>query len=299
MKVKLTIKDALEIYNNCRKCVNAKPATVEFCPAVLKILFNDQNILDDDRLKKYKTKIKNVRRRLDKYLTRQRKRISSENFSLDEVCISSDDFMTSDSVNLSELQDCKKRKKLPLEDVSSSRQQYRRLEPVIEKIKEIADEEDTTPAYLIGRVLHQLYYKSDKQIAYISNILMGKTTSHKISVEAASHVKNYNNLGREGYQRNIRALQVSGFDAIPSWKATRSFESSVTPECKPIEGGLGVEFSYKAALTMTIERILDSMETLPTDENLTLNVKDGLDGSGSHSIFNQSGKFQVILTKIC
>ena len=128
---------------------------------------------------------------------------------------------------------------------------------------------------------------------------MDQTPPPKMSLEAASHIKHYNNLGREGYQRDIRAFRASGYDILPSWKTLRSFETSITPATNPLDGGLGVEFSYQAALTKTTERILDSMEIPPSTENLTLNVKDGLDGSGSHSIFNQDGKFLAILIIVC
>ena len=53
--------------------------------------------------------------------------------------------------------------------------------------------------------------------------------STKLSVEVASNLKCYNNLGREGYQSEIRALHTSGLDILPSWKSVRSFEKSITP----------------------------------------------------------------------
>ena len=151
-------------------------------------------------------------------------------------------------------------------------------------INEIADEENTTPAYLLGRALHQIYYHTDKRIAHIAKILMDDTITSKMPLDSASHIKNYN-LGREGYQREIRALKVSGYDILPSWKVLRAYEISITPTTHPIDGGLGVEFLYQDALIKTTESIFESMKTLPDEENLTLYLKDGLDGSGSHIIF--------------
>ena len=49
----------------------------------------------------------------------------------------------------------------------------------------------------------------------------------KLSVAIASNLKCYNNLGREGYQRDARALRTSGIDILPSWKKVCSFEKKV------------------------------------------------------------------------
>ena len=136
-----------------------------------------------------------------------------------------------------------------------------------------------------------MYYKTDKRITSIAKLLMNNSLVTKQSPESASNLKNYNNLGREGYQRVVRALRSTDIDVFPSWKSLRSFESDITPTIHPLNDGLGVEFSYEDALTKTTERILESLDELPEENTLTLYVKDGLDGSGSHSIFNQNGKF--------
>ena len=52
MEISLTFKDALEIYNNSRKTVKQKPTKDGFRSAVLKNLFSELEILDDDMLNK-------------------------------------------------------------------------------------------------------------------------------------------------------------------------------------------------------------------------------------------------------
>ena len=112
----------------------------------------------------------------------------------------------------------------------------------------------------------------------------------KVPVEVASSLKCYNNLGRESYQREVRALRTSGFDVLPSWKTVRSFEKSITPDIQQLPDGLGLQFNYKDVIQLSLKIIFEAIDQnqLP-DEDLTLEIKDGLDGSGSHSIFNQSG----------
>ena len=279
MKISITYKDALEAYNESRKNYHREVTKEEFWSVLINLLFNDLENLDVDRVREYNDKIYAIQKQIERGIEKQRNKIPWDPLFL-EVCLSSEDFINSES---------KKRKKIPLDDISSTRQEYRRLDPVISMINEIADEENTTPAYLLGRALHQIYYHTDKRIAHIAKILMDDTSTSKMPFDAASHIKNYNNLGREGYQREIRALKESGYDILPSWKALWAYKISITPTTHPIEGGLGVEFLYQDALIKTTESLFESMETLPDEENLTLYLKDGLDGSGSHSIFNQDG----------
>ena len=76
---------------------------------------------------------------------------------------------------------------------------------------------------------------------------------------------------------------------LPSWKKVREYEKSLTPAVSELPDQVGVQFQYKDALEKSAERIIDQLETTPTATELTLEVKDGLDGSGSHSVFNQNG----------
>ena len=50
----------------------------------------------------------------------------------------------------------------------------------------------------------------------------------------------------------------------------------------------GVRFDYIPALQMAIKRILDMIKH-STSEELTVTIKDGVDGSGSHSVYQQLG----------
>lgn len=112
----------------------------------------------------------------------------------------------------------------------------------------------------------------------------------KVTLETASNIKTYSNLGRESYQRNIRALQSSGYDILPSWKQLRKFETSITQSISELPNQLGVEFSYVEAVQLSLERIFMPLQNQPPpDETYTIEIKDGCDGSGMHSIFNQKG----------
>ena len=277
----LTYKQAIDIYNNVRKNKREKPKIADFKQKIFNhILPNSENYLDDSNLNIITSKIEAVYRKITKYFVSKTKRLKfASEFPMNDVCLSFNEYSTSK----------KARTNKPI-DVASKRQQYRRLQAIVDMIKEVAVEEKTTEHYLIGLILRQIYYHSDRKIADIGTKLMNLEESTKVPVEVASSLKCFNNLGRESYQREVRALRTSGFDVLPSWKMVRSFEKSITPDIQQLPDGLGVEFDYRDAILISLQRIFEGLdENQLTGEDLTLDIKDGMDGSGSHSIFNQSG----------
>ena len=83
---------------------------------------------------------------------------------------------------------------------------------MIQHVKSVAEEEKTTVPFLLGSVLHQIFYHTDKQVISIAKMLTDHHTIpiEKISVEAASNIKNYNNLGQE-----ISGQEISGKFELP------------------------------------------------------------------------------------
>ena len=98
-------------------------------------------------------------------------------------------------------------------------------------------------------------------------------------------------------------LKSSGYDIFHPWRAIREHQYSITPDIKPLkEPYTGVAFSFKDAMEITAKRILSLPDVQNKSPNLKLNIKFGFDGSGSHSIYNQSNNQQthnIILTMFC
>ena len=278
----LTYRQATDIYDSVRKKKYAKPKSTDFRHEVLKHFFpNSENYPDESNLNTIASEIDTVFRKITRYFEKKnRKPSTTSEFPMNEICLTVKDYPTHK----------KPRTSKPLMDISSKRHQYRRLQPLVDMIKDVAADGQTPEHHLIGFVLHQLYYLKDKKIADIGTKLMNLEESTKVPLEVASSLKCYNNLGRESYQREVRALQTSGYDILPSWKTLRNFEKSITPDIQELPDGLGVEFEYEEAIKLSLKRIFESIDQDKlTEENLTLEIKDGLDGSGSNSIFNQSG----------
>ena len=294
----VTFEEAVKIYDELRPLDRASKSSLrDFEEALVKHMSMENH--DHSAIV---VECPKIYRRIQRYyITRARDRCKK--FDLTEVCFStlspSTEAEPSPSPDFDSPSAKRSRTKHPLEHVTC-RARYYRLKDMIEDVKTLAQEQSTSPAYLLGTALKQIYYHDDRTIAdmadnlmnYAMNMGMTAEPKGKVSVETAANVKNNNNLGREMYQREVRALGTVGMEVLPTWKNLRAFEKEITPEVDELPDG-GVQFEYKKALQMTAERILENVSPdldLPAETvNLTLDVKDGLDGSGSHKIFNQDG----------
>ena len=86
----------------------------------------------------------------------------------------------------------------------------------------------------------------------------------------------------------------------------RKKQSEITPEIHSLpHPHIGVFFDMKDAVRMTVDRILQSQNILPKEiagNEVEVETKYGFDGSGSHSMLNQSnnvGTNNIIMTMIC
>ena len=79
---------------------------------------------------------------------------------------------------------------------------------------------------------------------------MNFESTKKVSTETVSNIKSYNNLCREGFQREVRAFKLYGYH-YPSLKSVCSFEKLITPTIMQLENGLGIELDYKEAIEIS------------------------------------------------
>ena len=98
-------------------------------------------------------------------------------------------------------------------------------------------------------------------------------------------------MGRTAYQRQLNTMRLYDANPFPSWKSLREYQNCITPDILDInpDENMGIKTSYKDALIITIKQILLTLDELPAPQPLVFHFKDGLDGSGNHSIYNQVG----------
>ena len=174
----------------------------------------------------------------------------------------------------------------------SKRQKYRRTEEISNVIVSEAEKQQVTTNELMGVVIHKINYKSDKNAAACGTQLQSNSENYnQLPLSAASYIQLYNNMGRTAYQRQINTLKMYDVNFFPTWKVLREYQLSITPKVLNIDpnDNLGIKTSYKQALTITIKQALLSLDQLPPSQKLRFYFKDGVDGCGSNSIYNQEG----------
>ena len=83
-----------------------------------------------------------------------------------------------------------------------------------------------------------------------------------------------------------RVLSNAGFGVLPAWKPLRVKQKLITPTATPLpQPFAGVHYSLKDSIRSTIERLLPLTVSDSLSRDLTLNIKFGFDGSGSHAIY--------------
>lgn len=71
------------------------------------------------------------------------------------------------------------------------------MQPLIDTVSEIWSTEGITEYPLLGACLHQMYYHENKKIQDKTQKLMDWDNPEKVSREASSNTKSYDNPGRE------------------------------------------------------------------------------------------------------
>ena len=112
-------------------------------------------------------------------------------------------------------------------------------------------------------------------------------------------------IGKRKYADLKRICKSEGI-TFPSHKVVSQYRSTITLDKEQIlirnivNNTIGIGISYKSLLEQTVSRILETFRTEQTFEfPLTCLVSDGLDGSGSHKIYNQLQEILISFYYLC
>ena len=108
-------------------------------------------------------------------------------------------------------------------------------------------------------------------------------------------------LGRQSYTKQRKLLTLTGNDILPPWYKIREEQQKLSPPVLNLPSPhVGVYYQFLPAVKITIQQIL---KTKPTSfSSITMHMKFGFDGSGSHAIYNQSNNEEtnnIIITMFC
>ena len=83
-------------------------------------------------------------------------------------------------------------------------------------------------------------------------------------------------------------LKSVGCPVLPSWTEVRDLQEKITPQIQSLPAPYkGVYFPFLKAVEVTTVRLFENkLELQQTGSDLTMKLKYGFDGSGSHAIYN-------------
>ena len=294
----LQCKDVLEVYKEAKFDKYTKPTIEEFKNKLReRIIKNSPSIsFNEDSFSSICVKLhRRCNYHLDKVVRKKR------SFDETETWLHLDDILhgtvNTNSVNTKaeNVEPCGAKYRKTLSELGK-RQQYRRTDEIISLIQAVANENRVTVNCLLGHVLKRLNYHSNNKIATVGAAMIQSENSSEqadaqLSLPVASFIQLNNDMGRSKYQNLSNTLKDNGHSILPPWKTLRKYQLELTPAVEVLEKPVfGVQVDYVSALRRTIERTLEvtKPESLPpTNSVLIANFKDGLDGSGSHPIYNQ------------
>ena len=177
----------------------------------------------------------------------------------------------------------------PLDELSP-RHTKRRTDALFSLLKEEAEEQKITTTQLLGFLLHRENYIHDRAVAAIGLKLFHKETiTSEISLDEGLFMLSTYKLGRTGYS-SLRQELKSRVE-LPPYYRLMQHKDTIMPKIGSLDPLPGVSISVKESVQLHIRRLIQQLGLQPG--KYTMTVKEGLDGSGRHSVHDQKGNVQT------
>ena len=180
----------------------------------------------------------------------------------------------------------KKRKNF--DDLSSTSKRAR-TSGLYDQLLKTAESENVSPARLAAYLGFRASYMSNKSLAHsFQSLFDGANSLNKVDTTLAIYLKEHCQIGRSVYT-DVRLLLRKQVE-FPPYHELSSLVKNILPTLIPFEHG--VRANLKEILRGTVERILSSYTQIFTDDTISTGivcqVKIGIDGSGSHAVYNSA-----------
>eukprot|EP00731_Ephydatia_muelleri_P028943 Em0020g587a len=177
----------------------------------------------------------------------------------------------------------------PLDELSP-RHTKRRTDALFSLLKEEAEEQKITTTQLLGFLLHRENYIHDRAVAAIGLKLFHKETiTREISLDEGLFMLSTYKLGRTGYS-SLRQELKSRVELPPHYRLMQH-KDTIMPKIGSLDPLPGVSISVKESVQLHFRRLIQQLGLQPG--KYTMTVKEGLDGSGRHSVYDQKGNVQT------
>ena len=181
---------------------------------------------------------------------------------------------------------------LPLDEVGP-RQQFRRTGVILQELRVEAEENGVSPTQLLGFLLHKDNYVSDRKFADVGMRLFRESSvANELSENKGLHFLSSYNLGRTAYTNLRRDLKEHVI--LPAHYKLMEKKRCIVPKLSPQRVGdyEGVTASLKQSCTNHKARLIVVHPDIPQGYYKVI-CKDGLDGSGRHAVYHQTGQTQT------
>ena len=183
------------------------------------------------------------------------------------------------------------------------RQQLRRTEDIWKAVEDNALKEDIAVSDLLLFLLSRCPETSLKTKAksWFENGF--QNTEEKMPINTVMAIYHDCDLGRRKYNNQKKMLSKNGIQIFPSWSFLQDSQRMITPAVNDLPSPfVGKYFSFKDAITLSASRIIETLPLSSLTTNMTISIKFGFDGSGSHAIYQQVNNVDtnnMILVMFC
>ena len=177
-----------------------------------------------------------------------------------------------------------------------STQMRQRLKPIVEVVKQHAFTNKIEVTRLLGLLIHSINYPatgegSKAKAAIGLSLFENNIPESEMSNDQALSLLTKYKFGKRQYT-NLR-LDLKPYLLLPTYNNVKICKDLLIPKLDILPQSLiGIKYSYKDALHTHFSRFFKVHSEFNGTDYKAL-IKDGCDGSGSHSIYNQHGNVNV------
>ena len=174
-----------------------------------------------------------------------------------------------------------------------------RLSPLLNLINSLAEKEETDRILIATYALQLISQEfSDKKLPVVCREIISTGSFSKpiqhLPISKSIFLLNLLEIGKRKYTDLRHVCKTENF-IFPPYNIISEYRSKIvlSNDFKSIKNPrdeiIGIGIAYKVLLHHTVSRLLESIDEKidNTKYPLTLKISDGLDGSGSHKVYNQ------------
>ena len=175
------------------------------------------------------------------------------------------------------------------------KQKRRHTDEIYEALISKAEELSIDPVKLICYLGSRASYMDNKRIAQ-SFVDLGKGKSDEMSLEKATYLKTHLWLSKQGWTE-LRLEMKNHQVRLPTSDELRAYKDSLTPFLMPFFGRPGFKAFLHEVIYLTLTRlpkdVMKKLALIPRGTKVIAFFTGGMDGSGSHKVYNSQSSLNV------